>query len=129
MDERFELRVTGTAPGTPAALRRWLSRDPQLRGLLSTHWAQETSPRDPEVLGDSLAVLGIVLSGVLALPAFADSVRRWFTTRPPSSAAITVRRGDTVVTLPSGASAEEIVAILGALDNSPPEPDGAPDED
>ncbi|MFI6289119.1 hypothetical protein ACIBCM_30980 [Streptomyces sp. NPDC051018] len=128
MDERFEIRVDAP-PGTPAALRRWLSRDPGLTGLLSTHWTSEASPRDTETLGDSLTVLGIVLSGVLALPAFADSVRRWFATRPPSSPAITVRRGDTVVTLPSGASADEIIAILSALDGPAPDPGGAPDGD
>ncbi|MER6153083.1 effector-associated constant component EACC1 [Streptomyces hirsutus] len=126
----FEFQVDSTDLAFRAGLERWLLEDDRLRGSLRLN---TTSPRQSsahnEYLGDPLSILAVVLSTVLGLPAFLDSVRRWFATQPPQTPPLTLTRGTVTVLIPQGMDAAGVAELADALSSAePPQPvDDAPE--
>ncbi|MER5934232.1 hypothetical protein [Streptomyces sp. NPDC002054] len=60
----------------PDGLRRFLAQDPGFRTHGRARWEPSEPAREGQ-LGTGLEVLTLVITGVLALPAAIDTVRRW----------------------------------------------------
>jgi hypothetical protein len=119
-----DLQIAVETPEAARSLHRWLSQDGPLRGRIRLRWAGGEQPADPEAdadtLGDVTDVIGIALASALALPAFVDSMHRWFAaTRPPGAGPIVLRRGGTTLELPPDADPATIAAVVEALDTAP----------
>ncbi|MFC1231190.1 MULTISPECIES: effector-associated constant component EACC1 [Streptomyces] len=112
----FEFHVDPADPTIRAGLERWLLEDDRLRGSLRLSTASpRRSPAHDEYLGDPLSVLALVLSTTLALPAFLDSVRRWFATRPPQAPPLTLTRGAVTVLIPQDMDTVKVAELADAL--------------
>ncbi|KAB1139610.1 hypothetical protein F7R91_39315 [Streptomyces luteolifulvus] len=112
----FEFHVDPADASIGAGLQSWLLADQRLRGTLRLDQrpAGGTSTPD-EYLGDPLSILAVVLSTALALPAFLDSVRRWFGTQPPQAPPLTLMRGEVAVQVPRDMDAAKVAELAQAL--------------
>lgn len=107
------------AHGSDRALELWLLGDLSLRGRVRVDW--DRSERAPEAggdtaLGDPTAVLSLVVSSALALPAALESLRRWTRAQPPTSPPVLLRRGRTEVEIGPDTTADQLRELLAALE-------------
>jgi hypothetical protein len=112
----FEFQVDPADASIGAGLNSWLVADERLRGTMRFDRPSPGGSSTPdEYLGDPLSVLAVVLSTVLALPAFLDSVRRWFATQPPQAPPLTLTRGAVVVQIPQDMDFAKVAELAEAL--------------
>ncbi|MEU5402843.1 hypothetical protein ABZ348_26495 [Streptomyces sp. NPDC005963] len=117
MGQEIVLESPATDARAADSLRRWLIRDGA--ALRATHRAG--GPVREGILADAVAVIAIVVSGVLALPAAIDSVRRWFATQPPATGPVTLRRGAVSIEISGSEDVETLVRYARLLENAEPD--------
>lgn len=112
MEGRSEVVITYPVDDLRAAesLRRWLVRSGAVR---KATLESDVSPAG--VLGDPVAVVALVVSSVLALPATIDAVRGWFKTQPPSTPPVTFRLGPMSVEISSNLNQEDLQHLVQVL--------------
>ncbi|SDD11991.1 effector-associated constant component EACC1 [Streptomyces prasinopilosus] len=76
-------------------LRTYLVRDPRARRLGRVHW-QTAEPKAGE-LGDGLDALGIVLTSLLTLPSFLETIVAWRKSRGQTAETVEIRLGDSSI--------------------------------
>ncbi|MFI1207318.1 hypothetical protein ACH4UV_06865 [Streptomyces sp. NPDC020802] len=126
----FAFQVDPTDLMIRAGLERWLLADDRLRGTMRvTSSPTGASAAHDEHLGDPLSVIAVVLSTALGLPAFLDSVRRWFATQPPQTPPLTLTRGTVTVLIPQDMDSAKVAELANALSAAelPPPTDGDPE--
>ncbi|MEU0987849.1 hypothetical protein [Streptomyces sp. NPDC005953] len=119
MGQEIVLESPTTDPRAADSLRRWLVRDGA--ALRATY--RSGGPVREGVLADAVAVVAIVISGVLALPAAIDSVRRWFATQPPSTGPIILRRGAVAIEISGSEDVETLGRYVRLLEATEPNTD------
>ncbi|WP_222842065.1 effector-associated constant component EACC1 [Streptomyces sp. 3211.6] len=112
MEARSEVVITSPVkdPRSAESLRRWLVRS----GAVSNA-SFESDVAPPGVLGDPVAIVALIVSSVLALPAAIDAVRKWFDTQPPSTPSVTFKVGEVSVEISGDLSEQDMHRFAGIL--------------
>ncbi|WP_329409566.1 hypothetical protein OG802_11090 [Streptomyces sp. NBC_00704] len=126
MAENAAIETSTGNPLTTRRLYRWLTHDESLRPGVQVRLRSRTDSTEPlDDLGDTLEIISVVVTSVMALPPFIESVRRWFRDQPPPAPApVVLRHGNIAVEIPTDTDAAVISALTAALATQPvPPPD------
>ncbi|MFJ8059962.1 hypothetical protein [Streptomyces sp. NPDC096142] len=118
MPEHAPFQTVAADARATARLYRWLAADESLRPEVFVGRGSPSDtpepPEGPDHLGDPVEIISVVVSSLLALPAFVASVRRWFD-HEPSPAPVVLRRGEVTVEVPTDTDTTVVAALTQAL--------------
>ncbi|MFD9413052.1 hypothetical protein ACFWBN_39520 [Streptomyces sp. NPDC059989] len=109
------IRITSPLGGqAPASLQRFLTADPEFRACGRARW-EAGAPTVEGHLGTGLDVLTLVVTGVLALPAAIDTVRRWCTAPGNRDTSVELRAGGVTVIVSGTTALHDVAALATTL--------------
>ncbi|MFC9343775.1 hypothetical protein ACFT0G_28295 [Streptomyces sp. NPDC057020] len=109
------IHITSPRGGqAPASLQRFLTADAEFRVRGRARW-EAGAPTAEGQLGTGLDILTLAVTGVLALPATIDTVRRWCSSPGNRDTAVELHVGEVTVIVSGTTTPNDVAALAATL--------------